>query len=359
MSRANETYYQIAEEQYIVLLQQLIGSGQTNLDVVSLIQTRIDDEKVRGELLQAQIDQGINNETAKELELKACRTVIAYYQEVKFVQALQVPVTGQGILEDRRNALKLPTTIKTIEDLRLDLDPYQAKLQKYDYALRAAIQRDGVPVQSSTTWELQRLQILLGIADQNIIPPEALRSEFRIDYIPIWRRLEAKQWLEANHETQRLIVEIARQNRPRWLPQTKKWQKSNQAGQQQMLNTAQQLVALELEDLQHFPCLDLFTIDYLWLKFSEGYYGFSLQRQIWWWLDDDWEQFTQQVGWLTQSGMVSNTQLRQSPKPERAQLPYLLPIFQHNPDQAWAQSMAECLFALILKLETCPIRATA
>ncbi len=37
---------------------------------------------------------------------------------------------------------------------------------------------------------------------------------------------------------------------------------------------------LGFEDAQNFPCADLRTIDQLWVKYSDGRFGFSVQKQI-------------------------------------------------------------------------------
>jgi O-acetyl-ADP-ribose deacetylase (regulator of RNase III) len=38
---------------------------------------------------------------------------------------------------------------------------------------------------------------------------------------------------------------------------------------------------LREEDIENFPCADLLTIDELWVKYSSGRFGFSVQRDIW------------------------------------------------------------------------------
>ncbi len=35
------------------------------------------------------------------------------------------------------------------------------------------------------------------------------------------------------------------------------------------------------ENIEKFPCTDLRTIDRLWVKYSNGRFGFSVQKQIW------------------------------------------------------------------------------
>jgi hypothetical protein len=62
---------------------------------------------------------------------------------------------------------------------------------------------------------------------------------------------------------------------------------------------------LEPEDIKKFPCKDLHTIDQLWVHYSNGRFGFSVQKQIW--IEEggkpgiDHEEsylkFCQRVGW--------------------------------------------------------------
>jgi hypothetical protein len=38
---------------------------------------------------------------------------------------------------------------------------------------------------------------------------------------------------------------------------------------------------LGTSDIEEFPCTDLRTIDTLWVKYSKGRFGFSVQKRIW------------------------------------------------------------------------------
>ena len=58
------------------------------------------------------------------------------------------------------------------------------------------------------------------------------------------------------------------------------------------------------EDIDNFPCEDLRTIDQLWVKYSNGRFGFSVQKRIYQSLGGTrsydskvWEAFGDQVGW--------------------------------------------------------------
>jgi len=59
------------------------------------------------------------------------------------------------------------------------------------------------------------------------------------------------------------------------------------------------------ERIEKFPCLDLCNIDRLWVKYSKGKFGFSVQKEIWQGCGSptsynrDWEKFGAAVGWQT------------------------------------------------------------
>jgi formylglycine-generating enzyme required for sulfatase activity len=61
------------------------------------------------------------------------------------------------------------------------------------------------------------------------------------------------KWKEADEETARLMFKIADREKERWL---------------------------RVEDIEQFPSSDLQTIDRLWVEYSNGRFGFSVQKQI-------------------------------------------------------------------------------
>lgn len=86
-----------------------------------------------------------------------------------------------------------------------------------------------------------------------------LISEKAVDYHPLQGFLKANKWREADYETYRVVISIRSQDA--------------------------------------FPCLDLGTIDRLWVKYSDGRFGFSIQNRIWKEVQHDNEYFFDRVGW--------------------------------------------------------------
>ncbi|MGG6241492.1 GUN4 N-terminal ARM-like repeat domain-containing protein [Nodosilinea sp. AN01ver1] len=50
-------------------------------------------------------------------------------------------------------------------------------------------------------------------------------------------------------------------------------------------------------EVEQFPTVDLQTIDRLWLVYSEGKFGFSVQRRIWLSLGQNWDKLWPRLAW--------------------------------------------------------------
>lgn len=84
---------------------------------------------------------------------------------------------------------------------------------------------------------------------------QTLPSWEDLDYRPLRSQLQAQAWEQADTETTRAIISLLRQKL-----------------QEMPLSRTQGIAAL--------PCTDLYTLDRLWRKYSNGQFGFSVQRQI-------------------------------------------------------------------------------
>ena len=102
--------------------------------------------------------------------------------------------------------------------------------------------------------------------------PDELISAVGVDYAPLRNFLASGQWHHADEETGAVMLKIARRVKAGWLRE---------------------------EDIQEFPCPDLQTIDQLWVKYSQGRFGFSVQQRIWEGAGEDYAKFSDSVGWRT------------------------------------------------------------
>jgi hypothetical protein len=89
--------------------------------------------------------------------------------------------------------------------------------------------------------------------------------------------LQAQNFKEADKETKKIVLTVAKREKEGWL---------------------------RIEDAEKFPCKELRSIDQLWLKYSRGKFGISVQQQIYQSLggtkeynEKVWESMGDRVGW--------------------------------------------------------------
>ncbi len=117
-----------------------------------------------------------------------------------------------------------------------------------------------------------------------------LKSEKGVDYTKLRDLLKARKWKEADQETYKVMLEVANRVSERWL---------------------------RVEDIDNFPCDDLRTIDQLWVHYSNGKFGFSVQKKIY--VDElggtrdynekIWCEYCDRVGWREGGSYVSYSDL--------------------------------------------------
>lgn len=112
-----------------------------------------------------------------------------------------------------------------------------------------------------------------------------LSSDKGVDYRQLQQLLQQQQWREADIETAMRMLEVV-------------GKKENDF--------------LFSEDIDKFPCTDLRTIDRLWVKYSKGQWGFSVQKEIYQSLGgtreynaEIWSKFGDRVAWRNDGEWMS------------------------------------------------------
>ncbi|MTJ51732.1 Clp protease [Anabaena sp. UHCC 0253] len=266
---------------------------------------------------------------------------LKYRKEVeKYLRDGKISPTGNRILKRYQNELGLSDDeVKEIQNEVLEpIRRYQANLKEYEEALREALEYE-TTLSQFTQNELKHFQQLLQLRDEDvepihdrlilssnhpseqtiIAPPQTtqplelvnshlgsepnttaveageiiksfsniqapiqtddLASEKGIDYTRLRDLLTAHNWKEADKETYEVMIKAVGKKSGDWFTS---------------------------DELLNFPCKDLRTIDQLWEKYSNGRFGFSVQKEIYLSvggkLDGDydpeaWRGFMGQVGW--------------------------------------------------------------
>lgn len=119
-------------------------------------------------------------------------------------------------------------------------------------------------------------------------PRDDLSSERGIDYGPLRHLLRSQDWKGADQETYEVMIRAMGKTVGDWFSEV---------------------------ELLSFPSEDLRTIDRLWVKYSQGRFGFSVQRHIYvacgatldgkYPGDKIWRQFANTVGWRVNGEYIS------------------------------------------------------
>ncbi|MDQ2098896.1 MAG: GUN4 domain-containing protein [Tychonema bourrellyi B0820] len=145
--------------------------------------------------------------------------------------------------------------------------------------------RWGIPIktyQANLSWESQPLA--------------------KADYTKLEQLLAAGEWKEADGETNAKMLEVAGRQKEGWL---------------------------DTESIEKFSCPDLRAMDRLWVKYSDGRFGFSVQKQIYQSLggtkdynEKVWVAFNETIGWKGKGGKwISADELTYNTNAPSAHLP--------------------------------------
>ncbi|MFB8790402.1 MAG: GUN4 domain-containing protein [Potamolinea sp.] len=237
---------------------------------------------------------------------------LKYRKEVeRYVHGGKISPVGRRILNARRDSFGLlPEDAATIEaEVLKPYREYKKKLQEYEQALIEAVQHEE-PLSEYTRNELKDLQQVLSLRDADIAPIEMriisiLESAIEpqdsppieqdnlvegvaknvVDYTKLRDLLAAGEWQKADRETETVMIQAAGREQEGWLTE---------------------------EDLDIFPCEDLRIIDQLWVKYSNGRFGFSVQKEIWQEIEANkkeedveiWKEFGNRIGWRMNDSWV-------------------------------------------------------
>ncbi|RAM49873.1 MAG: hypothetical protein C6Y22_20005 [Hapalosiphonaceae cyanobacterium JJU2] len=155
-----------------------------------------------------------------------------------------------------------------------------------------------------------------------------LSSEKGIDYTKLRDLLNAQKWKDADYETYLVIVQAVGKKENDWFL---------------------------TDELLNFSCTDLRTIDQLWLKYSNGHFGFSVQKRIYLevggipdgnYYEEAWKKFGDHIGWRVKGNWISYSQITFNTSAPNGHLPRHLPFSWFSSD--WSRG-------LLSRIETCKI----
>jgi len=214
---------------------------------------------------QQLLAQGAAGQKAEQERLKYRQVVEQKVNQGSFqVNQNRFSVPARKALDLLSHQLGIATdTTQTIEvEVTETLREYYRKLQEYERTIQDTLENEGYPLSESTRIALRDYQTLLNLQDEDVQKIEFnilyendnASFEIDIDYRHLLDLLKAKKWQEADEKTYRIIIKVSQRTEQGYL---------------------------DLEDIENFPCVDLQTIDRLWVRFSNGCFGLSIQKRVW------------------------------------------------------------------------------
>ncbi|MBD2043713.1 serine/threonine-protein kinase [Microcoleus sp. FACHB-672] len=111
---------------------------------------------------------------------------------------------------------------------------------------------------------------------------DLLTSAMGVDYRKLRDLLAAHKWQEADQETKTVLFQAA----------------GKRGGY------------IDTRHIEQLPCQDLQTIDRLWVKYSAGRFGFSVQKKIYDSVAGDYAIFCERIGWPAHNPAIPNNSLK-------------------------------------------------
>jgi hypothetical protein len=139
--------------------------------------------------------------------------------------------------------------------------------------------------------------------------------------------------LQAELQTLQQTITTSRYQQLETYLSTGQWQAADQETYRLMITTVgkEEGQYFDREDLLNFPCEELRTIDRLWVKYSQGKFGFSVQKQIYLECggqpdgnypgDKIWKEFGDRVGWRVKGEWISYSDITFDTKAPSGYLP--------------------------------------
>jgi hypothetical protein len=254
-----------------------------------------------GQLLQS-IDSDEDEEDEYEIEEAYEYEVADNFYEPYINNPAQYTENLEEIVPDQ---LALPSVVapdpvfEWLEGIKAQLASPSAELRiaALSEALKHGQERLDVVIEflKNETGELEKAAYLLlqesTYPNLSEVPQEytfdeydALISIVGVDYLKLRNLLLKRHWKEAEEETVAIMLKVCAREREGFL---------------------------RVEDIEKFPFPDLRTIDQLWVKYSNGRFGFSVQTSIWQSIGGnqyaDWEawcRYGESIGWYVKGSWL-------------------------------------------------------
>ncbi|CAN5676982.1 hypothetical protein BH23CYA1_BH23CYA1_15520 [soil metagenome] len=241
--------------------------------------------------------------SAVPVTVAASNTQDQYRKRVQeYLVDRRLTVFHEARLELLRKQLKLPEA-EAQRILSEELAPIEQAREAYRDALSRFIETGCYPLDEKTQGDLNLFKQELRLSDSEVAEIErpileaAAAAEYKlevsgsecgIDHTKLRDLLEAGDWKATDQETYEVMIRAVGKEPGNYFTS---------------------------DELLNFPCKDLLAIDRLWVKYSQGLFGFSVQKKIYvecgarldgkYPGDKVWQAFGDRVGWRVNGSWLS------------------------------------------------------
>ncbi|MEH2070348.1 MAG: GUN4 domain-containing protein [Nostoc sp.] len=314
---------------------------------------------------------------------------LKYRQDVEYrLKDGNIPPIARKLLDLKRDTLQLtPEEAAVIEaEVLKPYREYEAKLQQYEQVLSEAIQAEN-PISNYTRSHLKDYQEFWGLKDEDVVSIEARiipdrestnsnqnafsteAFSFKVNNIDtpnsVISNIQGKPTTKSS-STESLIDDFSATpttdcTQLRDLLVAGKWKEADRKTRAIMLKLSgrEQEGNLRSEDCRQLLCESISEIDQLWVKYSNGRFGFSVQQRIWQSIGgsksagyDTFKSFGDRVSWSIEGNWRSQNNLIFSLNAADGHLPYCREWLNWG----YSNTVVHRFSALISRLEECGIK---
>jgi hypothetical protein len=247
-------------------------------------------EQSREANTEVDFDYRLQNDVAVTSLADCLENIQAYVQfELKPVLAAKEERQRQELLlrQEQERQEREATELKRQEQARIAQERQRQEEEAAELRRQQEIARQQEQARIAQEKQRQEQEARAKAETERLEALKRLPSEKNIDYRELEQLLKTKQWYEADQLTFRLMLKASGREEEGWF---------------------------DLDSIKNFPCADLQTIDQLWVHYSNGLYGFSVQKQIYvecgGKLDfsapgsETWEKFCNRTAWKSEDKWV-------------------------------------------------------
>jgi len=220
-----------------------------------------------------------------QLQLREIQTQLQQAQQERSHLQSQIAEVPSRLSQDLATQLYQLLSSQLLSEIQTQLQQVQQEQKQ----LQSLVSELPSQISQLVKTELEKAQVPTTSQTTSSVQDEPLSVEPLV-YTKLRELLAAGKWKEADRETKLIMLQVS------GLEQEAKFDKKH---------------------LENFPCESLRTIDQLWVKYSNGRFGFSVQKRLFESVGgkpgvDDYKaycRFGERVGWLVKNCWLSETDL--------------------------------------------------